>query len=494
MTEIPNTDVPDTVPADPSAKRPVRDFRLRSAFALSFADLSPIVGIYTVFAIGLVAAGPAFLWAFPLVLIAQLFVCGVFGHLVSRWPFQGSVYAWSRELVGPRFGWFTGWAYMWGLTLTLAVLPLAASPYLLGALGVNSPTQTTVEFVALGILLFGSAVNIFGGRVLKLLIFIALAAELIASAGIGIALLFFHRINPLSVIFNGGGTGHGAHWLIGAFLLPVAYVAYTFIGFEASASIGEEVQASRRVLPKAVMYSLVVGGLLVMVACLGLVLAIPDMPAVLSGRDTNPIATTLEHSFGSGAGRTLLVALAIGFISSMIAVQTAVTRAIWANARDKALPGAGLLVKLSGREHLPRHAIGLTVVIAGVLLFFGTSKVFALLVTFSAFGFYLSYWMPVLGLAYVRWRGRWSLGDAWGVRWIGPVTVVAVVWLTLEIINLAWPRSVTSDWYLNWGIIIMTGVLAVVGAVISWRVFQPGSPGALASSERTHAVLDTEDA
>lgn len=495
MTEIPNTHVPDTVPADPSDKRPVRDFKLRSAFALSFADLSPIVGIYTVFAIGLVAAGPGFLWAFPIVLIAQLFTCGVFGHLVSKWPFQGSVYAWSRELIGPRFGWFAGWAYMWGLTLTLAVLPLAASPYLLGALGDSAPSQLTVEFVALGILLFGSAVNLFGGRVLKILIFIALAAELVASAGIGISLLWLHRINPLSVIFSGGGTAHGVHWLIGPFLLPVAYVAYTFIGFEASASIGEEVQESRRVLPKAVMYSLVAGGVLVMTACLGLVLAIPDMPAVLAGKDTDPIATTLEHSFGSGAGRTLLVALAVGFISSMIAVQTAVTRAIWANARDRTLPGARVLVRLSGREHLPRYAIGLTILIAGVLLFFGTSKVFALLVTFSSFGFYLSYWMPVLGLAYVRWRGERSLGDAWGARWIGPVTIVAVAWLTLEMINLAWPRSVTSEWYLNWGIIIMTGVLGVVGLVISRRAFQPGSPGALASSQRTHQVaLDAEEA
>jgi amino acid transporter len=494
MTEIPNTDVPQTTAGDLSEKRPVRDFGLRSAFALSFADLSPIVGIYTVFAIGLVAAGPAFLWAFPIVLIGQLFVCGVFGHLVSKWPFQGSVYAWSRELIGPRFGWFTGWAYIWGLTLTLGVLPLAASPYLLGAVGANAPTQTTVEFVALGVLLFGSAVNLFGGRVLKLLIYIALVSEVIASAGIGIALLLFHRVNPLSVILSGAGTAHGAHWLVGPFLLPVAYVAYTFIGFEASASIGEEVQESRRVLPKAVLYSLVVGGVLVMVACLGIVLAIPDMSSVLSGKDTNPIATTLEDSFGSGAGRTLLIGLAIGFTSSMIAVQTAVTRAIWANARDKTMPASSILARLSGRENLPRYAIGLTVVVAGVLLFFGTSQVFALLVTFSAFGFYLSYWMPVLGLAYVRWRGEWSLGDVWGARRIGPITVVAVVWLTVEIINLAWPRSSTTEWYLNWGIIIMTGVLGAVGAVISWQVFKPGSPGALASSQRARAALQAEDA
>jgi amino acid transporter len=479
-------------PATYVEPRPVREFKLRSAFALSFADLSPIVGIYTVFALGLVVAGPAFLWAFPVVLVGQLFVCGVFGHLVSKWPLQGSVYAWSRALIGPRFGWFTGWAYMWGLTLTLAVVPLAASPYLLGALNVNTPSKSTVELVALAILIVGSFVNLVGGQVLKVLIYIALTAELVASAGIGIGLLLFHRHNSLSIIFNGGGTGHGVHWLFGAFLLPVAYVAYSFIGFEASASIGEEVEDAHRVLPKAVILSLVVGGLLVMLACLGLVLAIPDMPAVLSGKDADPIATTLKASFGNGAGRVLLIALTIGFTSSMIEVQTAVTRAIWASARDKALPGSKLLGRLSGRENLPRYAIGLTVVIAGILLFFGTSKVFALLVSFSAFGFYLSYFLPVLALAWIRSRGRWTFGEAWADRWIGPVTAVAVLWLTVEIINLAWPREMTSSLYLNWGVIIMTGVLLVVGAAICWWVFRPGSPADQAS--KASLAVDSTDA
>jgi amino acid transporter len=461
-------------------RRPVRDFKFRSAFALSFADLSPIVGIYTVFAIGLVAAGPAFLWAFPLVLIGQLLVCGVFGNLVSKWPLQGSVYAWSRELIGPRYGWFAGWAYMWGLTLTLAVLPITASPYILGAAGVAAPSQTTVELVAIGVLLFGSAANLLGGRLLKILIYIALCAEIISSAGIGITLLLFHRINPLSIIFSAAGTGHGASWLVGPFLLPVAYIAYSFIGFEASASIGEEVKESRKVLPRAVVYSLAVGGVLVIVACLGIVLAIPDMGAAVAGKDTNPVATTLVHAYGSGAGRTLLVALAVGFTSSMIAVQTAVTRAIWASARDRMLPGTRVLGRLSGRENLPRYAIGLTIIIAGALIFAGASKVFALLVTFSAFGFILSYYMPVLALAYKRWRGQRPTADAWGSRWIGVITVIAVIWLSAEIVNLLWPRTVSTDWYLNWGSLLMTGILGVLGALMCLRSFRPGSPAAAA--------------
>ena len=464
-----------TIPVDesPQARKPVKEFGLRSAFALSFADLSPIVGIYTVFAIGIVAAGPAFLWAFPLVLIGQLFVCGVFGNLASRWPLQGSVYAWSRELIGRRFGWLTGWAYMWGLTLAIVVLALAASPYLLGAFGDNAPAQLTTELVAVAILVFGTAVNLFGGRVLKTLIYIALACELIASAGIGIALLIFHRVNSLSVIFSGGGTAHGPHWLISAFLLPVAYIAYSFIGFEASASVGEEVRDAHRAVPKALMLALTFCGVLVILAALGLVLAIPDLPAVLSGKDTNPIATTLEHSFGSAAGRVTLVLLVAGFASSMIAVQTAVSRAIWASARDKALPGGALLGRLSGREAMPRYAIGLTFVVACVLVFFGTTKAFALLVSFASFGFILSYYMPIIGLAYRRLRRSIDLSGTWGERWIGIVTGVAVVWLTAEIVNLVWPRAVYADWYLNWGVLIMTGVLGVVGGLLCWRVFRP---------------------
>ena len=482
-----------SITADPLDKRPVRDFKFRSAFALSFCDLSPIVGIYTVFAISLAAAGPAFLWAFPIVLAGQLFVCGVFGNLVSKWPLQGSVYAWSRELIGPRYGWFTGWAYMWGLTLTLAVLPITAAPYILAAAGVNAPTQITVELVAIGVLLLGSAVNLFGRWLLKALIYIALAAELIASAGIGITLILFYRVNPWSIIFNTGGTGHGSGWLFGAFLLPVAYIAYTFIGFEASASIGEEVRESRKVLPKAVIGSLAVGGVLVIVASLGIVLAIPDMAAAVSGKDANPVATTLEHAYGSGAGRTLLILLAIGFTSSMIAVQTAVTRAIWASARDRLLPGDRLLGRLSGRENLPRYAIGLTIVIAGALIFAGASKVFTLLVSFSAFGFILSYYMPIVALRYRQWRGTSPTDDAWGGRSIRVVATVAAVWLTAEIINLVWPRAVFSEWYLNWGALIMTAVLGLVGALIVWRTFRRGAPAG-GTESRAAVVAEADDA
>ncbi len=457
-----------------TADQPMRDFGLWSAFALAFSDISPIVGIYSVFAISIVTAGPGFIWSLPIVLAGELLVTLVFGELVSKWPLQGSVYAWSRHLIGPRYGWWTNWVYMWGLTLTLSVLSLAASGYILSAAGNASPTSNASVAVALLVLVLGSALNMIGGKLLKGLLYVTLACELIASFGIGTVLLF-HQVNPLSMIFDTAGTGHGPWWLVTPFLGTVAFAGYSFVGFEVAGSIAQEVRQARRVLPIAITLSLAACGALVIYACLGIVLAIPDLPAVMSGKIADPIASTLELRLGSGVGRVILVILAVGFTASMIAVQTAVTRSIWSAARNRIIPGHTWLSRLSGAEHLPRYAIALTCIVAGALLFISTSKLYTLLLSFANVAFYLSYAMPILGALYVRRQGLWRPGPFSLGRWSSPVTYVSAVWIVLEVINIAWPRPSNPQWYLNWGVIIMMAVLGVLGIGISSWIFRPGS-------------------
>jgi len=127
------------------------------------------------------------------------------------------------------------------------------------------------------------------------------------------------------------------------------------------------------------------------------------------------------------------------------------------------------------------------------LIFAGASKVFALLVSFSAFGFILSYYMPIVALRYKQWRGQSVTDNSWGGRWIRPVTSVAAVWLTAEIINLVWPRPVFSEWYLNWGALIMTAVLGLLGALIVWRTFRPGAPAG-GTESRAAVAAKADDA
>ena len=463
----------------PGTAQPMRDFSLWSAFALAFSDISPIVGIYSVFAISLVAAGPAFFWSLPIVLVGELLVTAVFGELVSKWPLQGSVYAWARQLVGPRYSWWTNWIYMWGLTMTLSVLALAATGYIWSAAGKASPTTGQTEVVALAVLVFGPVLNMIGGKILKTLLYITLTCELIASLGIGTVLFFFH-INSIGLLFTSAGTGHGFGWFSNSFLATVAFAGYSFVGFEAAGAIAQEVKEARRVLPYAMILSLAACGVLVIFACLGIVLAIPNIPKVMNSSIADPIASTLELHLGTGIGRAILIILAIGFTASMIAVQTAVTRSIWSAARDKVLPGGVLLGRLSGSEHLPRCAIALTTIVSGALLFISTSKIYTLLLSFANIAFYLSYAMPVLGAVYLRQKGMWQPGHFSLGRWSKPITYIAAIWLVFECVNIAWPRPANPQWYLNWGVLIMMALLGLLGIVVSSYIFRPNGNSLLA--------------
>jgi amino acid transporter len=174
--------------------------------------------------------------------------------------------------------------------------------------------------------------------------------------------------------------------------------------------------------------------------------------------------------------------LAIGFTASMIAVQAAVSRAIWASARAHELPLAKVLGRLTGPERLPRHVIGVTAVIGGVLLFVHNPKAYTLLLSASTAGFFLSYSMPVVAAAFDRLKRRWTPGPVSMGRWSGPVTYFAAVWIVAETVNIAWPRDVYAGvWYLNWSIVIMAAVLAILGFAVQAYVLRPGGDAAEAA-------------
>ena len=59
----------------------------------------------------------------------QLLVAMVFAELASRWPYEGSLYQWSRRLIHETYGWFAGWAYMWTLMITMVAVAYGAAGF-----------------------------------------------------------------------------------------------------------------------------------------------------------------------------------------------------------------------------------------------------------------------------------------------------------------------------------------------------------------------------
>ncbi|PQD99062.1 amino acid permease [Mycobacterium sp. EPG1] len=446
-----------------------REFSLGSAFAFAFAFISPIVALYGIFGLALSAAGPSFWWGFALVFAGQFLVALVFATLVSRWPLEGSIYQWSRRLLGSTYGWFAGWVYMWTLVIAMATVALGAAGFVANIVGIEEPSGGTLALIALVILLCGTAVNLVGRQALKIFMIGSIIAEIIGSVVLGTWLLVFHRHNSLSVLFEGGGADLdlGAY-LGGPFLLAVAFIGWSFVGFESAGSIAEEVHNPRRDLPKAVLFSIAFIALVVGYSALAIILAIPDLDAVAEGAVADPVYDTLTTALGAGIAKPVQVMFVIGFLASFLALQTSASRVIWAYARDGALPAAATLVQLRGKARIPVVAILVTTVIGAALFLLSivAGDIYSLMVNFTAGGFYLAFLFPLVGFLVVLLRKGWKPG-AFSLRgWTMPVAVVAVVWAVLQFLNIAWPRVAFEQRYLDWSVWIGVAVLGVIGAAL----------------------------
>lgn len=452
-------------PTDHTLKR---DFNLWSSFAFAFAFISPIVALYGIFGLAISTAGPSFWWGFLLVFLGQLLVAFVFAMLVSRWPLEGSIYQWSRRLVGTGYGWFAGWTYMWTLVIAMATVALGAAGFVANIAGLDAPTGRQRAGIAFVILLCGTGLNLVGRQALKIFMTCSIIAEVIGSLGLGTWLLLFHRENSLSVLTDGTGSGLGDGYLTlsGPFLVAVAFIGWSFVGFESAGAIAEEVHEPRKNLPKAVILSLTFIAIVVMYSSLAIILAIPDMAAVTSGEVADPVYTTLTSALGSGIAKPVELLFVIGFLASFLALQTSASRVIWSYARDGALPGATALSRLSPVQRQPIVALLVTTVIGSAMFLLSNlaSNVYTLMVNFTTGGFYLAFLFPLVGFLVVQLRGGWTPGPFTVGRVSLPLTFVATGWALFEFLNISWPRAVYPERYLDWSVWIVIGVLGLVGA------------------------------
>src|SRR5438270_6395988 len=142
-----------------------RSMSLWSNFALGFTYLSPVVGVYTVFAFAIATGGPPMFWSYLFVGLGQLLVALVFGEIVSQFPIAGGLYPWARRLVGKRWAWMAGWVYMWALCSTIAAVAIGSAPFIAALIGteLSSSTETTIAIVLIAVV---TLLNLSGTRLL----------------------------------------------------------------------------------------------------------------------------------------------------------------------------------------------------------------------------------------------------------------------------------------------------------------------------------------
>jgi amino acid transporter len=246
--------------------------------------------------------------------------------------------------------------------------------------------------------------------------------------------------------------------------------AYVMYGFDTAGSLAEETKDPRRRAPRAIITSLLaggVGGLLILIFAL---LASPTLNPAKLGAGGLPLI--IEGALGSGLGKLLLVDVAVAISVCALAIQTGTIRMTFTMARDNNLPFGSKLAHVSARAQSPVVPSIVSGLLAALILLvnIGKPQLFTIVTSVAVVLVYIAYFLvtiPLLSKRLKGWPADQGEGGLFYMRgWGVIVNGFAAIYGVVMTVNLLWPRSVIygpgND---AWGGVIFVGVVLVAGLV-----------------------------
>jgi amino acid transporter len=416
-----------------------------TSFALAFSMVSINTGIITLFSDPFSRIGGVAILLWLVVIPAVFTLVAVYAHLAGRIPLTGYAYQWSSRLVGPHFGWFTGWvaliSFLAGTAATAAAVGSVFAPELW-----SNPSRHQVQLLAIGTTIVVCLLNVFGVKIATRVNNAGASIELAGTVILGIALIlgllfFFDHSHGLPVLTSTSRVGNSPITLTAvtlAALLPV----YVLLGWEGAADLSEETEDPRRVAPQAMFRSVAVSSAagFVIFALLGM--AMPGTPATFFDNPANPVFRLVGVHFGQFA-KDLMVF--IGFASIFactIANMAVATRMVFALSRDRMLPASGVLGAVNKRTATPIRAIIFVSALAIVLNVMNeglVAKIFAIV----GLGYYLTYFLTMVAALFAQRTGRIPEGPPGAFNlgpWLVPTAIAGLLWAVVVIVTLTLPK------------------------------------------------------
>ncbi len=334
----------------------------------SITHMAPAAAVAFSIIVGVPYAGGSIPLAVLLALVACLLVAISIGQLARHLPSAGGLYTFSSRGLGAGVGFLVAWGFMMAEPIVAPLLYLIFGNEL--AANLNShfgwPLWLWAPFaVVAGLIVWvltyrGIRLSTEAGVALgtfEIVIFLALAITLIVAAG---------GNNTLSVLAP--TTGNAKGW--GSIFPAMIFAILAFIGFEASAPLGEEARDPRRTIPRAVILSCVLIGVFYLVCYYAATVYFG--PANMAGKFINynggdPWGGMAQTVWGPGIILVILAVLNSAIANSNAGVNAA-TRVGYALGRIGLLPRA--FASVHGRFKTPYVAINVQA-LGGIVLAVG---------------------------------------------------------------------------------------------------------------------------
>ena len=431
-----------------------------NSLTIGFAVVSPVVGLYAIIGVQTAVTGGGWFAALALCLVMQLLVATVYAELSSQFPIAGGAYKWARQLGGGVTGQFAGVIYISSTISMLTTTAYTGGIWLAIFFGSSGGRGPTLVLWGAVFLLICTVLNLAHINVFKLVITLGVYAEMVGSVGVALLLFLFFRQHELSELFEHLGTGT-APSQAAAFLAALAISGWAFIGFDACSTIAEETHEPKRMVPRAIFFSLCMVGSVVLFNSAALTLSFNRDTLVHTSVSSDPITPIIAGSFGAWAEKPFLAIVMVAFLACGASVVQYTSRIVYSMAREGNMPA--VLSRVTTAK-TPRNAVISVVLLAGIGLLFGLNDgAVATVLAFGTGGLYAMFVMTTGVGLYARLTGRWNpaLGalklGGWGLA----INMAAFFWSLFEFINIAWPRayavSPDAPWWQLWAVPLVLG-------------------------------------
>lgn len=329
-------------------------------------------GIYVLIGEAAGFAGDSVWIAFVLGSIVALFAGFSYAELSSVFPKAAAEYVFIKNAFKNNFfAFLIGWLTAITSIITAATVALGFGGYF--AEFVNIP----IIISAIGLLAILSIVNFVGIRESAWTNTVFTIIE--ASGLILIIIIGFTFASPEPVDYTESPTGFTG--IVIAFVL----IFFAFIGFEDMANIAEEVKKPKKTLPRAIILSVIISGVLYVLVSLAVVRVVNWEELANSAA---PMAFVAERGLGSEA-HILLSSIALFAITNTVLITlVAGSRIFYGMAKEKVFPT--VLEKIHFKTKTPWVAVIVILItsvaftLIGDIVIVANITVFAIVITFAA--------------------------------------------------------------------------------------------------------------
>ena len=440
------------------------------SFAVAFSFISTTTGLFSAFGVVLNSSGPAGIWTWPIATVGTILVALVYGMLASRIPLSGFSYQWASRLVNPVVGWWFGWvSFAFLLSVTISVDYAFSQVALFPLLGWEY-TPLTGAITTAVVMVVQAALIIWSTPILTRINNAAVGAELIAMIGlivmIAVAVIAAGN-SDVGNIGNWTSTGvipaEGYMGWLGPFMMAYLLGAYTLVGWESAANLTEETKEPKKVIPKAMVRSLLVSGIVGTLFLMAISAGIGNDIEAISA-STSPVADIIGRTVGHTLETIMLVVVCVAIFACGLVIMTSNSRLISAMARDGRVPFAETFTKVPRATGGPIWATVLAA--AGAILitlaFYANSDALAGFLGAGTLMPAILYAATVILYIATRHKFTHHPDDFSLGKWEWPVVIGACIWLFIELSILIFPEDFRVAQLYAIGTLVVGGVVFAI--------------------------------